>query len=172
MRTASLLILAILGAVPGAAGAQQADPIGAAGWLAGCWESRRGERVVTEMWMPPAGGLMLGAGRTVTGAAVREFEFLRIRAREGRLVYTAIPSGQKETDFTTPAAPDASGSPLVFENLAHDFPQRITYRRVGADSAYARVEGPGQGGAMRGFEIPMRRVSCAPTEAPRGTPPA
>lgn len=160
---------------PGARGlgAQQpaTDPLLAAAWMSGCWESRRGERVITEMWMAPAGGLMLGSSRTVAGSAVREFEFLRIRAREGRLVYTALPSGQRETEFTTPPAP-SPGAPLVFENLAHDFPQRITYRPAGADSAYARVEGPGQGGAMRGFEIPMRRVSCAPAGAPHDTPPA
>ncbi len=175
MRVLPILVLALLVSSSGAEalGAQQpaSDPLQAAAWMSGCWESRRGERVITEMWMAPAGGLMLGASRTVAGTSVREFEFLRIRAREGRLVYTAIPSGQKETDFTTAPAPSV-GAPLVFENPAHDFPQRITYRRAGADSAYARVEGPGQGGAMRGFEIPMRRVSCAPPEAPRDTPPA
>lgn len=166
MRMAILMGALVLATAPRALASQSApparpapadDPIAAAGWLAGCWESRRGERVTLEMWMPPAGGLMLGASRTVVGGTTREFEQLRIRARDGRLVYTALPSGQRETDFTTPAAP---GDPLVFENLAHDFPQRIAYRRVGADSLVARVEGPGAGGATRGFDLAMRRVRC------------
>ena len=44
-----------------------------------------------------------------------------------------------------PAAQDAShgidASSVVFENLQHDFPQRIIYRRDG-DRLCARVEGP------------------------------
>ena len=113
--------------------------------------------------MPPNGGLMMGAGRTVVNGATRSSEHLRLRARGDTLVYTAIPSGQRETDFT---ATHASGDSLVFENLAHDFPQRILYRRLGADSVVARAEGPGANGAVRGFNIPMRRVECAPRPAP------
>ncbi len=139
---------------------QQPDPMAAAAWLAGCWESRAGTRVTTEMWMAPAGGLMMGSSRTVANGAARAFEHLRIRVSGDRLVYTAIPSGQRETEFTTPTTP---GDVLTFENLAHDFPQRIAYRRVNADSLVARVEGPGQGGATRGFDIAMRRVDCRTT---------
>ena len=89
--------------------------------------------------MPPNGGLMMGAGRTVVNGATRSSEHLRLRARDDT---------------------------LVFENLAHDFPQRILYRRLSADSVVARAEGPGANGAVRGFNIPMRRVECAPRPAP------
>src|SRR5688500_18858184 len=93
-----------------------------------------------EMWMPPAGGVMLGASRTTVGGAAREFEHLRISTRGDTLVYTALPSGQRETEFRATAATDQM---LVFENRAHDFPQVIRYRRVSADSIVARIEGPG-----------------------------
>ena len=33
-----------------------------------------------------------------------------------------------------------SGSMAVFENTAHDFPQRLTYRRTGEDELTVRVE--------------------------------
>jgi hypothetical protein len=127
-------------------------------WLAGCWELRAGARTTTESWMAPAGGLMIGGSRTVVGEAAREFEHLRIAARGDTLVYTAIPSGQSETHFRSTTV---SGTEVVFENRAHDFPQVIRYRRVGADSLVARVEGPGTDGAPRGFDLPMARVSCA-----------
>ena len=106
--------------------------------------------------MPPAADLMLGASRTVINGAVREYEQVRLSASGGKLVYTALPSGQKEASFTSTQVSDSS---LVFENPAHDFPQKITYRRHGADSLVARVEGPGPNGP-RGFNLPMRRVSC------------
>jgi hypothetical protein len=136
--------------------AAQAQSAAGPGWLAGCWELRAGNRVTLEMWMPPGGDFMLGASRTLVGGVVREFEQLRLRTESGKLVYTATPSGQRETAFPATVVSDTA---LVFENLAHDFPQRILYRRVGADSMVARIEGPGPNGT-RGFNFPMRRVSC------------
>ena len=134
----------------------QAGPLDGLRWLAGCWELRSGNRVTMEMWMPPAGGLMLGASRTLSGGAIREFEQLRIRAEGGKLVYTALPSRQKEASFTSAQVTDSS---VTFENPAHDFPQRIIYRRRGADALVARIEGPGPTGP-RGIDFQMNRVSC------------
>jgi hypothetical protein len=109
------------------------------------------------MWMAPSGNVMLGASRTVSGGTTREFEFLRLSVRGDTLVYTAIPSGQQQTDFKSVGS---GASPLVFENPAHDFPQRIIYRRSSADSLVARIEGPGPNGSTRGFDIRMRRAAC------------
>jgi hypothetical protein len=133
------------------------SPFDQAAWLAGCWEARTSTRVIVEMWMPPMGEMMLGASRTVVGGAARGFEHLRIRGRGDTLIYTAIPSGQTETHFRSTML---SRDSLVFENPAHDFPQRIAYRRVGADSLSARVEGPGPNNTSQGFTIAMRRVDC------------
>jgi hypothetical protein len=126
-------------------------------WLAGCWELRSQGRLTVEMWMPPAGNMMIGGSRTVVNGAVREFEHLRITSDGGKLTYIALPSGQNETSFP---AREVSDSSLVFENLTHDFPQRIIYRRRGADSIIARIEGPGPNNSTRGFDFPMRRASC------------
>ena len=125
-------------------------------WLSGCWEMRRGTRVTTEMWMPPAGGLMMGASRTVSGGQVRETEQLKLEMQGGRLAYIALPSGQAETRFD---ATEVSDSGFVVENPVHDFPRKISYRRRGADSLVARIEGPMQG-QTRGIDFPMRRISC------------
>jgi hypothetical protein len=115
-------------------------------------------RLTIEMWMPPDGGMMLGASRTTMGDRVREFEHLQLTTHGDTLVYTAAPSGQAQASFRS--AIPVGADELVLENPAHDFPTRIRYRRIDADSMVARVEGPGQGGAMRGFDLPMRRVRC------------
>ena len=99
---------------------------------------------------------MLGASRTAVNGVVRESEQLRLSLRGDTLVYAALPSGQKETEFTTVVISDSG---FAVENLAHDFPQRIVYRRRGVDSLVARIEGPGQGGT-RGIDFPMKRVTC------------
>jgi len=136
----------------------QDSPLDRVRWLAGCWELRGQNRLTIEMWMPPAGGLMLGASRTVVGGTAREFEHLRIKAEGANLSYIALPSGQNETVFP---AKQVSDTLIVFENLKHDFPQRIMYRRRGADSIVARIEGPGPNNSTRGFDFPMRRANCA-----------
>ena len=50
-------------------------------------------------------------------------------------------------------------SAVTFENLAHDFPQRVMYRRVGGDSLVARVEGT-RAGRTRGVDFAYRRAAC------------
>ena len=106
--------------------------------------------------MPPDGDLMLGAGRTTVNGAVREYEQVRLTWENNHLVYTAHPSGQAEASFTSI---EVSDSGFVVDNPAHDFPQRIYYRRRGTDSLIARVEGPGPSGP-RGFDFAYRRVAC------------
>jgi len=106
--------------------------------------------------MPPAGGIMMGASRTVANGQVVEWERLQLSEKDGHLVYTSLPSGQTEASFVSTAVTDSS---FVVENLQHDFPQRINYRKHGADSLIARIEGPGQNGTL-GMDFPMRRTSC------------
>ncbi len=103
--------------------------------------------------MAPAGGMMTGTSRTVVQGTARAWEFLRIVATDSGLTYIALPSGQRETAF---AATIVSDTLVVFENPSHDFPQRIAYRRVGADAISARVSGLMNGGERR-MDIPMRR---------------
>ena len=155
MRTC-ISALVLSGAAPAALAAQTPS---LPAWLAGCWQQRSGNRESLEMWMPPAGGLMFGASRTIVGGAVREYEQLLIRMENGKLIFTATPSGQQTASFTSTSLTDTS---FVVENLQHDFPQRIIYRRRGADSLIARIEGlAGSGTATRGIDFLMQRTGCA-----------
>ena len=114
-----------------------------------------GDRVVEEQWMAPRGGAMLGAGRTVQGGRLVEHEFVVIREDSGRLVYEARPSGQPPAAFP---AREVTPRSVVFENLQHDFPQRIGYSRED-DGVLAWIEGP-RNGQTRRVEFSYRRASC------------
>jgi hypothetical protein len=141
------------------ASAQQASaPLRQLSWIAGCWRqtSGNGNRVVDEQWMSLRGGTMLGMSRTVHGDSLLELEFLQILEQSSRVVYHAQPSGQRPADFVAQAVSDTL---VVFENPQHDFPQRIIYRRRGADSLIARIEGT-RNGKTRGIDFPYARVSC------------
>ena len=125
-------------------------------WLSGCWRSESDGRVNAEQWMKRNGNMMLGMSQTVVKGKTREFEFMRIMQEENGDVYlVATPSGQRETRFKLR---EAKGTEAVFENTAHDFPQRIIYRREG-DSLNGRIEGVSKG-KERAVDFPLKRVPC------------
>lgn len=158
-----LLLSAAL--LPGPAVAQGADPLAAAAWLAGCWAAEGKETGSGEHWMAPAGGTMLGVGRTVKNGKTVDFEFMQLRSTpDGKLVFIALPSGQRETTFALlSSTPEA----LVFENLQHDFPQRVIYRWVSSERLMARIEGM-RSGVLRGIDFSLKRTACvAPSEPTR-----
>jgi uncharacterized protein (TIGR02246 family) len=112
-------------------------------WLAGSWvgTGTDGARV-EEHWSHPGEGRMLGMGRALQTKPEQagSFEFLRIESRAGgALVYVAQPRGGKPVEFTR--RPTEDDAILVFENLKHDYPKRLTYRRLEGDALEVLVEG-------------------------------
>lgn len=94
-------------------------------WMSGEWRSEGDGARSEEHWMSPAGGMLMGMHRDVTPGGVT-FEHIRIEVVEGALTYLASPQGAPATPFRlTEVGPGHA----VFENPAHDFPQRIVYRR-------------------------------------------
>jgi hypothetical protein len=135
----------------------QTDPFAPVAWLAGCWAQQGREAGSVEQWMAPAGGLMLGMARVLKHGRVIEFEFMQLRAdAEGRLSFIAQPQGRPPTEFKLLRAGEAEA---VFENANHDFPQRISYRRVSAAELVARIEGE-MSGKLRGIDFAMQRTAC------------
>ncbi len=134
----------------------ETDALNRVAWLAGCWVGDNAEAGSGEQWMPPAGGNLLGMSRSIKAGKTGSYEFMRIHvAADGKLLFTAQPSGKKEDTFTQLRLSDAE---VVFENLEHEFPQRIIYRLDGNRLA-ARIEGMRQG-TLRGIDYPMKRVNC------------
>ncbi len=111
------------------AGASPAATVDDLAWMAGAWSREEGGRWTEESWTGPRGGVMLGHSRSGRGETVREFEFLRIAAdADGTLAYFAQPGGRPPVAFRLVRR---EGTSAVFENAAHDYPQRIEYRRDG-----------------------------------------
>ncbi len=137
-------------------GADRAGAIERLAWLAGCWERSAVDRTIEEQWMAPRGGAMVGMGRTVVAGRLSEYEFMRIEDRDGLLVFTASPSAQTTTSFP---AIEVTADRVVFENLTHDFPQRVIYARAADGSLAARIEGK-LDGVARGIDFKYRRVAC------------
>ncbi len=133
-----LFVLAVIvwcggGLASGQAGHDLAD----LGWLAGHWVGRSDDVVMEEFWTDPGGGIMVGVHRDIFSGRSSFFEYLQIVTTDRGLIYRASPRGTGTTEFVLVSLDQQL---VVFENLEHDFPQRIVYRRVG-DRLTARVEG-------------------------------
>ena len=125
MKRLAIPVLLALLSVPALAAEGAAPPFPA--WLVGGWEMQNGADWADEYWTPPRGGVMIGAGRTGTGAGPAFWEHTRIARRaDGSLSFFAQPKGVPATEFPLVA----SGPGMVeFANAAHDYPQRIRYWR-------------------------------------------
>lgn len=149
--TLALAAALCVAAVPAQA---QVDQLG---WLAGCWKSDGAEAGSGEQWMPVAGGSLLGMARTVRAGRTVAWEFMRIAANaQGQVTFFAQPSGKPPADFVVKTQ-DAQG--IVFENPAHEFPQRVWYRLESPGKLRAAIEGQ-RNGQLRTIEYPMTRVAC------------
>ena len=98
---------------------------------------------------------MIGVSRTIQDGKTTAYEMIVLREEGSRLAYEAHPSGQPPATFLSTRI---SASELVFENLAHDFPQEVGYRLDG-DALLAWIRGT-RNGTDRRIEFPYKRVRC------------
>lgn len=97
-------------------------------FLTGCWSEQKGEQWTEECWTIPRGGQMMGSGRTGKGNVVGHWEWMRIeRDVEGKLVFLASPKGAAPAAFQPVRA---TATEIEWQNAAHDYPQRVVYRRT------------------------------------------
>ncbi|MCX6596120.1 MAG: DUF6265 family protein [Acidobacteria bacterium] len=141
-------------------------------FLTGCWQAEGRGTTVLEVWSRPLGGMMLGHSQTERAGKTAGYEYLRIEPRDGVLAYIPTIKG-RDTVFTATkvtaediptikgrdtvfTATKVTAEEAVFENLAHDFPQRIIYRAT-PDGLSARVE---SADSKKGMNYPYKRTAC------------
>jgi hypothetical protein len=156
--TGILVTVFVFGIQLNSAIAQDAKPgINSLTWLSGCWEMNKNGRVTTESWSRPTSNLIIGTSQTVKDGKSVAFEFLRIVDNGHGMIYVAKPSDAKDE---TPFMVSKTGeNEVVFENLKHDFPQRIIYKLTKPDALSARIEGT-MDGKLSGMDFPMTRTKC------------
>lgn len=134
----------------------QSPSLQSVAFMAGCWRGAIPNGYMEEYYSTPTANLILGTTRYVRGGRTVDFEFTRIEASDSGIVLMPQPRGRPPTPFRLTSSDSGSAT---WENPAHDFPQRILYRRHGRDSLVAAIEGPGSEGTRR-IEWRMGRVNC------------
>ncbi len=124
-------------------------------WMAGDWCNDSENSRSVERWMAPDGELMLGLSRTVADGRKTQFEYMRITLVDGVPTFIAQPNGVPPTAFKRV---DGGSDWIRFEQPAHDFPQRVEYRRIG-NALHAEIAGPGNDGQTMTIEFEFTTCS-------------
>ena len=96
-------------------------------WLEGSWKDLEGGSGFYEVW-EVEGDVIVGSGFVSGTAEPQQIESLQILSHEGDLFYEADVSANESKVYFKLVSNDLDR--LVFENLEHDNPQRITYHHT------------------------------------------
>ena len=116
-------------------------PAASLDWMAGTWTQVRGDEVVTETWLGPRNGVLVGANLTAWGNGRKSFEFMRIAETAEGMSFFASPGGRAPVEFRLAESAERR---VVFESADNAYPRRILYWRDG-DAFMARIEGTVRG---------------------------
>ncbi len=95
-------------------------------WLVGTWEGKMGEATFTETWSWLEWEVLIGEGHAVADGDTIFSEYLRIDKPNDTCTYTARVGSDPPVAF---ALTSSEKNSWIFENPAHDYPQKIGYRK-------------------------------------------
>lgn len=115
------------------------------GWLIGVWRTEGEMRYTVESWRRSDDGRLHAISETFRGQQRVFRESLAIEDRSGQLYLVASPDGQATHAFRLQRS---GANSVCFQDLEHDYPQRICYSRPARDRLIAEISGK-QGGKER-----------------------
>src|SRR5690606_32122460 len=131
--------------------------ISKADWLLGSWINATPNGNLSEHWQKENDSVYRGRSFFIKKTDTIHSESITLTELNGELFYSPTVQGQngnKPADFKMSAA---TAQQLVFENPAHDFPQKITHTKVANDSLGAETSGM-QHGKPASEKFAMRRL--------------
>lgn len=143
-------------AAPGDANASKTAQLKQLEWLSGSWGSSDSTSVSTETWAKKNDSTFSGHSFTIAGSDTVFNEWISLEERAGKLNYVVTVKNQNGELPVAFAMTSMDEKSVVFENPMHDFPQRIAYTRVNADSLYAEISATQEGKTIA-VPYPMKR---------------
>lgn len=134
--------------------AQSCDSLRSADRLIGTWAADDGDRHFEEAWTRLSDSTFEGRGTTTRklDATRVDGESLRLVQMGDEVFYVAkVAHNEFPVAFRLVHCADAV---LIFENRTHDFPKRLEYRFVDANTLQVHVSD----GAEKGFTLSYRRA--------------
>lgn len=114
-------------------------------WLLGIWENKSAEGISYESWRRISNREYAGKSYTVQNGDTVIFESIRLVQEPRGLWYIPAVKDQNKGLPVRFKGKSVSETEAVFENPEHDFPQIISYKKIGANALEAEISGTLQG---------------------------
>ena len=136
---------------------QQNNEITKAEWLLGTWENKTIRGSIYETWTKISDNDFSGKSYIQKEENIVVMETIRLTQEQGGLFYIPTVRTQNDGFPVRFALKKMSDTAFIFENPKHDFPQIISYSRVGTDSLVAEIWGIKNGQSLK-QTFPMKKV--------------
>ncbi|MBP6181540.1 DUF6265 family protein [Flavobacterium sp.] len=125
--------------------ANKNDKIKSAQWLIGKWENNSADGNLSESWKKVNDSTFQAQSYYIKDKDTLHFESISLQQKGEELTYTATVKGQNNDKPVAFKLTTSTNKQLAFENLKHDYPQKISYTQITPDSLIAKISGIQQG---------------------------
>lgn len=125
--------------------------------LVGLWKMETSRGPLFEEWQLPAGNKLSGRSYKVKNTDTAVLERVTLFLQDNKIIFSPVVTNQNQGKAVQFVLISNADNRYVFENKAHDYPQRVIYHFVAKDSIHARIEGAKNGKAM-GSDFMYSRV--------------
>ena len=114
-------------------------------WLVGNWEQSLPDGTLKENWTKQNDSTFSGNNYFINAKDTVHFESIKLTQTAEELTYSATVIGQNNDEPIGFKLISDSNNTYTFENSAHDYPQKITYKKVNDTNLVATISGKQQG---------------------------
>ena len=114
-------------------------------WLIGNWEQKFPDGMLKENWTKENDSTFSGDSYFINTKDTVHFESIKLSQKDEELIYSATVVGQNNDETVDFKLTSDIVNSFTFENPAHDYPQKITYKKVNETNLVATISGKQQG---------------------------
>ena len=122
-----------------------ADKLNPAQWIIGSWEQKTDKGILTETWQRQNDSVFVGSCYFINESDTLHRETILLEQRADSITYSANVKGQNNDKAVPFRLTTANTNSLVFENLTHDYPQKIVYQKNKSNGLVVTISGILQG---------------------------
>ena len=139
--TSLFLLLALISCKNDDSKNSEKELIKTASWLLGKWESKSADGVLSEIWTKANDSTYQGASYFINAKDTIHFETIVLQQIGETLIYKATVKGQNHDKAVSFSQETPIENQLIFVNLKHDYPQKISYQKVANNKMITTISG-------------------------------
>lgn len=127
-------------------------------WLLGSWKMKQEGVEFSEIWTQIDSFNYSGKGIGVAGKDTIFYEEIQLQFQQDGIYYKVKSRGQNDNEFVSFKLVNHGLNTFIFENIKHDFPSLIIYKRLNDNHMEAWIEGR-ENGIIKTEEFDFIRIN-------------